>query len=412
MERLKSIPVWDMNSASNPLATFAFRAALICVGSILSLLVLIGMRRLYRDFYFHRLDRLAFAFRRDWKKLLSADIAVDSWRRNRFKRAVVERLVLDRIGNCSESHGHEIQEFIRRSGLLEKRIWQASSGARHQKREALLVLGRSRLPEVLDLLADAAESQDRMIQDAGIRALGYMGTAEAAVVILQCLASGTLKVSQISIKDALLRCCRARPDLLVPYLHLESTTHLFLARILGEVATPEVAHDLAILAKDADPEVRASSARGLAHAEPLVGIAALSELAMDEVWFVRLRAVVSLAAFRHPASLPALLSTICDINRTVRHRSASALAQLPKDLLPVIVDRVAATGDKYALHALISELERIGECSGLMLQLSDKEALISDSGRNLLRAVEEARRQIEQQRNARQGATEVVAGNA
>src|SRR5579884_2988758 len=161
-----------------------------------------------------------------------------------------------------------------------------------------------------------------------------------------------------------------------------------------------------------NPEVRASSARGLAHAEPLVGIAALSELAMDEVWFVRLRAVVSLAALRHPASLPALLSTICDINRTVRHRSASALAQLPKDLLPVIVDRVAATGDKYALHALISELERIGECSGLMLQLSDREALISDSGRNLLRAVEEARRQIEHQRNARQGASEVAAGNA
>lgn len=400
-----------MDSASNALATFALRAALTCLGGIVVLLVFIGVRRLYRDFYFRRLDALGFALRRDWKELLNASVAVDSWRRDKFKRAVVERIALDRIGSCSELDCAEIQQFIRRSGLMEKRIWQATAAARHQRREALLVLGRSRLPEVLDILAKAAECDDRMIQDAGVRALGYMGTAEAGVVILQCLASGTLKVSQVSIKDALLRCCRAHPDLLVPYLHLDNTTHLFLARILGEVANPEVAHDLAILAKDADPEIRASSARGLAHAEPLVGIAALSELAMDEVWFVRLRAVVSLAAFRHPASLPALLSTICDINRTVRHRSASALAQLPKDLYPVIVDRVAATGDKYALHALISELERIGECSGLMLQLSDKQALISDSGRNLLRAVEEARRQIEAQRSARQVANEVAAPN-
>ncbi|HKR31215.1 MAG TPA: HEAT repeat domain-containing protein, partial [Terriglobales bacterium] len=173
-----------------------------------------------------------------------------------------------------------------------------------------------------------------------------------------------------------------------------------------------IAEDLAILAKDPDPEIRASSARGLAHVEPLVGIAVLSELAMDQFWFVRLRAVVSLAAFRHPASLPALLATICDVSRIVRQRSASALAQLPKDLLPVIVDRLAATGDKYALHAFISELERIGECAGLMLQLSDKQALISDNGRNLLRAVEEARRQIEEQRNARKLANEMVPSNA
>jgi hypothetical protein len=401
-----------MASISNALSTFALRAALASLGSILALLAFIVLRRFYRTQYFKKLDAVGFAFRREWDDLLCLRIPASNWRSSRFKRAVVEQIALDKMTRSSETDCSKIQEFIRRSSLMEQRLWEASAAPRHQRREALLALGRTRLPEFLAVLSQASESSDSIIQDAAIRALGYMGSAEAGIIILQRLASGNLKVSQLAIKDALLRSCRSRPDLLLPYLNLEGNTHLFLSRILGEVANPTIAEDLAILAEDRDPEIRACAARGLAHAEPLVGVAALSELAMDDVWFVRLRAVVSLAAFRHPASLPALLATICDVNRIVRQRSASALAQLPRDLLPVIVDRVAATGDKYALHALISELERIGECSGLMLQLSDKQALMSDSGRNLLRAVEHARQQIEAQRTARQLADEVAQSNA
>jgi len=401
-----------MASISNALSTFALRAALASLGSILALLAFIVLRRFYRTQYFKKLDAVGFAFRREWDDLLCLRIPASNWRSSRFKRAVVEQIALDKMTRSSETDCSKIQEFIRRSSLMDQRLWEASAAPRHQRREALLALGRTRLPEFLAVLSQASESSDSIIQDAAIRALGYMGSAEAGIIILQRLASGNLKVSQLAIKDALLRSCRSRPDLLLPYLNLEGNTHLFLSRILGEVANPTIAEDLAILAEDRDPEIRACAARGLAHAEPLVGVAALSELAMDDVWFVRLRAVVSLAAFRHPASLPALLATICDVNRIVRQRSASALAQLPRDLLPVIVDRVAATGDKYALHALISELERIGECSGLMLQLSDKQALMSDSGRNLLRAVEHARQQIEAQRTARQLADEVAQSNA
>ena len=402
----------SISNASNPLATFALRAALASVGMIVSLLVFIVARRIWRARYFRRLDAVGFVYRRNWEDLLTFRIPTENWRSNKFKRAVVERIVLDRVAECSEPERSRVHDFIRRSALMEERIWEASRAPRHQRREALLALGRSRLPEVVDVLSRAAESTDSIIQDAAIRALGYIGSAEAAIIILQRLAAGSLKVSQMTLKDALLRCCRAHPELLLPYLNLDGNTHTFLSRILGEVANPQMAEDLAILAKDPDPEIRACSARALAHAEPLIGIAVLSELAMDDVWFVRLRAVVSLASFRHPASLPALLATVCDINRIVRQRSASALAQLPRDLLPLIVDRVAATADKYALHAFISELERVGECSGLMLLLSDKQALISDSGRNLLRAVEEARRQIESQRTARQTREPMAATNA
>src|SRR5579884_904944 len=327
-----------MASISDALATFALRAALISLGIIAALLVFIVARRAYRANYFRRLDAVGFAFRRDWEELLTFRIPAESWRSNKFKRAVVERITLDKLAECSDSERSRVQDFIRRSALMEERMWEASTAPRHQRREALLALGRSRLPEVIGVLSQAAESTDSIVQDAAIRALGYVGSAQAGIIILQRLASGSLKVSQVTLKDALLRCCRSHPELLLPYLNLDRHTHTFLSRILGEVANAQMAEDLAILAKDPDPEIRASSARGLAHAEALVGVAVLSELAMDEVWFVRLRAVVSLASFRHPSSLPALLATVCDINRIVRQRSASALAQLPRDLLPLIVD--------------------------------------------------------------------------
>src|SRR6185437_11621833 len=306
-----------MASISNALSTFALRAALASLGSILALLAFIVLRRFYRTQYFKKLDAVGFAFRREWDDLLCLRIPASNWRSSRFKRAVVEQIALDNMTRSSETDCSKIQEFIRRSSLMEQRLGEASAAPRHQRREALLALGRTRLPEFLAVLSQASESSDSIIQDAAIRALGYMGSAEAGIIILQRLASGNLKVSQLAIKDALLRSCRSRPDLLLPYLNLEGNTHLFLSRILGEVANPTIAEDLAILAEDRDPEIRACAARGLAHAEPLVGVAALSELAMDDVWFVRLRAVVSLAAFRHPASLPALLATICDVNRTV-----------------------------------------------------------------------------------------------
>ncbi len=211
--------------------------------------------------------------------------------------------------------------------------------------------------------------------------------------MLRALTAGKLRVSDLTLKDSLLRISRSDPKVLCRYLD-GGTTRLLIARILCEVADESVADDLATLAKDADPEIRACAARGLARTEPLFGSTVLSEMAGDSVWFVRLRAVVSMARLKHPASMGALLAAICDSNRAVRQRAAEALGQLPRELYPVILDRIAATKDKYALHAFVSELERIGECSGLMLQLSDKQALMSDGGKNLLHAVEEARRQI------------------
>jgi len=401
-----------MDSISDVLPEFALHAAVASFLSIAALLLFIAARRFYRGRYFQKLDEQAFSFRHHWNDVITFRVPAKRWRRDKFKRAVVERLALDRVESSGEPDRKILQDFIRRSGLMERRVWESKAGSRHQRRDALLALGRTRMPDFINVLESALEARDSYLQEAATRALGQIGTSAAALAILRVVAAGKLRVSHLTVKDSLVRCSRSDPKLLVRYLDTGKDTHLLVARVLGEVANSEVAEDLALLARDVEPEIRASAARGLAHAEPLFAVAALSELAMDEVWFVRLRAVVSLASLRHPGSMPALLATICDVNRSVRQRTAAALAQLPSELLPVIIDRVTATHDKYALHALISELERIGACSGLILQLSDKQALESDQGQNLLKAVEEARKQIADKRSGMRAAIQAVVGHA
>src|SRR6266446_7419 len=82
----------------------------------------------------------------------------------------------------------------------------------------------------------------------------------------------------------------------------------------------------------------------------------LSELARDPIWFVRLRAIVSLGKFSDPRAVPSLLRGLTDANRLVRLRAAEALVDLKKDMAPIF-ERVVETGDRYGLHAYLTALE-------------------------------------------------------
>jgi hypothetical protein len=381
-----------MDSASDVLSAFALRIALVSAALIVGLLVFILLRRFYRGRLFASLDEQSFSVRQHWNDIVSYRIPVKDWYHKPVARTLIEQTALDRIADAGDERRAELQRFLRHTGLVQRRIFEARFGARHKRHEAVLALGRSRLPEAIPVLSEVLQDTDHLLQDAAMRALGHMETPAAGVAIMDAIEVAEIQVSQFTVKDALLRTCRSQPQLLTRYLD-DETTRLLVARILGEIANGSVADELAVLAADPDPEIRASAARGLAYVEPLFAVSVLSELVMDEVWFVRLRAVVSLAGFNHPATMGALLASICDTHRSVRQRSAAALVQL-KPLLPMILDRISVSEDKYALHAFISELERSGECHDLMLRLNDKEALVHEDGRWLMAAVEKARRQI------------------
>jgi HEAT repeat protein len=85
---------------------------------------------------------------------------------------------------------------------------------------------------------------------------------------------------------------------LLPYLqHSEGAVREVLGRVLGEVSTTSLGTEMLQFVDDSLPELRAAAARSLSHAEPGVAIDVLSELARDDMWFVRLRAIVSLEGF-------------------------------------------------------------------------------------------------------------------
>jgi len=110
-----------MDSVSNVLLQFAFHAALGSAGLIAVLLFFIAARRFYRGRYFAKLDEQAFSFRHRWNYVISFRVSPKAWRKNRFKRAVVERIVLARLESSTEPDRTIYQDFIRRSALMETR---------------------------------------------------------------------------------------------------------------------------------------------------------------------------------------------------------------------------------------------------------------------------------------------------
>ena len=131
-------------------------------------------------------------------------------------------------------------------------------------------------------------------------------------------------------------------------------------------------------------ELRAAAARALSQSPSGISLDVLNELARDSVWFVRLRAIVSLGKLSDRRAVPALLRGLTDSNRLVRFRSGEALVALNTEMVPIF-QQVVATGDRYGLHAyvtavenanLLEKLESDLQCS-TSTTLDEKERLLS-----------------------------------
>jgi len=168
-----------------------------------------------------------------------------------------------------------------------------------------------------------------------------------------------------------MRCYQDKPEALLPYLRRSlGESRVLLARVAGELATPQMADEIILLADDPEPEIRASAARALAAMPLPLAIPVLAKLIRDDAWFVRLRATSSLNQVLHPRAIPILLEAIRDSHRLVRIRAATALAKFEHETVEIL-QSIVDSRDQYALQAMISALELGGGFGNILSQLAD-----------------------------------------
>ena len=379
------------------IAGLIVKAILLSVAGIVGLIIFIAARRWSRGRYFARLNERTFVLRSQWNDILSGKIPASAWRLKELDCEIVESMLLDSLELAVlPQELPPLMGCLRSSGLLDLRIYEARAQRGWKRRAALVALGRTRAPEAVPALAEALEAEDEETRMAAVRGLGHTELAEAAVPIIECLLLGRWPLPEHAVKNALVNCCHNSPGMLLSYLK-QSTgrPRELLARVLAEMATPELGEDLILLATDNDPEVRASAARAMGCAQPSFGLSVLSVMVKDAEWFVRLRAVVALASINHSGRVRPLLSALCDSNRYVRQRAAWALAQMGSNL-DDILSRVVETQDNYALQAFISELERSGSIEHLVDAL-EKHDEQTDARNILLHTLDTTRHKLEQE---------------
>ncbi len=366
-------------------SAFVFKAIVGAIAVDILLLAFILLRRSYRMRYFRKRDARVFELRQQWDALISGEIPYQTWRTKSFDRRIIEDMALDAFEAAAADQSARLLRFLRTSGLIEKRIWTARSAKGWRRRSALVALGRTRAPEGIPALSEALRDRDPEARNAALRGLGRLGSPEAAEEILNWLAESGVNVPVLPLQNALINCCRERPQILLSYLQLASPQlREVLARVLGEVASPSLGSELIGLADDELPELRAAAARALSNAQPGHAVEVLGELSRDPIWFVRLRAVVAIGKLYDPAAVPHLINALTDSNRLVRMRAAEALVDFKSELASIFA-QVVKTGDRYGLHAFLAALENADLRKRLDADL--RQAAFSDGELDLLLAV-------------------------
>jgi len=370
-------------------ASLLFKAIIVAIVLDALLLAFILLRRTYRKWYFKKRDARVYEFRQRWHALISGEIPFETWRKKPFDRRIVEEIALDAFEAAGPEESARLLKFLRNSGLIEKRIFEARNHKGWRRLRALVALGRTRAPEGIHALAEGLRDSDLETRLASLRGLARTASPKAAEEILAWLGEAKLTVPELPLQSALVQCCAERPQLLIPFVrNAQGPLREVLGRVLGEVATPSLGPDLLQFAGDKLDELRASVARAMSHSNSELSLNVLIDLAQDRTWFVRLRAIVSLGKQSDDRAIPVLVHGLTDSNRLVRLRGAEALVGLNTETASIF-EQVVALQDRYGLHAYLTALENAGLRGRLESRLRD-DARLSQAQKDHLFAVLQA----------------------
>ncbi|HLZ52486.1 MAG TPA: HEAT repeat domain-containing protein [Candidatus Acidoferrum sp.] len=371
--------LWKLSPAG-----FVLKAIAVAIVADALLLAFILLRRTYRRRYFAKRDARVFELRQKWDALISGTVPYGTWRQKPFDRRIVESIALDEFEAAGPEQSARLLRFLRESGLIEKRIFEARRLTGWRRMRALVALGRTRAPEGIPALAEGLRDRDLEIRLAALRGLGRTACPQAAEEVLAWVSERGLSVPALPLQSTLIQCCAERPQLLIPYVqNAEGPLREVLGRVLGEVATPSLGLDLLQFVGDDLDELRAAAARAMSHAKSGLAFDVLTQLARDPIWFVRLRAIVSLGKLSDPRTIPALLRGLMDSNRLVRLRAAEGIVVLKADMAQIFAN-VVATEDRYGLHAYLTALEN-ADLRGKLEESIETSGKINENDKNRLR---------------------------
>ncbi len=342
----------------------------VAIGLTLLFLFTVARRALERH-RTRRLDALSLKIHGQWRELVRGEIPAEEWRRDSEQCEIVQSIVIHEISAATDKDRAGLQKFLRTTGLLESTIDRVHCARGWKRRRAMLALGAMRVPEAIAPLSEALDDWQLDTRLVAVQALGRTGLAEGAEQILEMFLIGGLKIPSDPLANALVRCYLEQPEAILPYLRRSlGEARELLARVASEIATPEMADDMILLAGDPGPEVRACAAKSLAVALPAVAIPALAHLTRDEIWFVRLRAVSALNEFTQPRTIPILLEALRDSNHLVRTRAATGLVQFEHEAIEIL-QKIVDSRNPDALQAMISALELSGGFERVVAELGD-----------------------------------------
>src|SRR6267143_2093838 len=126
-------------------AAFVLQAIVLAILVDGLLLAFILLRRTYRKRYFAKRDARVFELRQKWDALISGEIPYETWRKKPFDRRIVESVALDAFEAAGAEESARLLKFLRASGLIEKRIFEAwqLTGWRRMRALVALEIGRA-----------------------------------------------------------------------------------------------------------------------------------------------------------------------------------------------------------------------------------------------------------------------------
>ena len=360
------------------------------IGILGAMFAFILGRRAWRAYVFRRRDRYREYWQLRFPSLLSGGVPSAQEMQSAEAGEVLESLLLNRLETAVEEEEQKrLDEVFERSGLLEHRIQMLRRGARWDRLHSAAILGQVRCAAAIPALEKALTDPWPPLRSEALRSLGRIGSPVAGPALLTFLRQGMPEEPTIWL-DAAVDCISDVGAFLPLLEDAREEVRILAARAVAESPQPipsPLFDSLSSLAFDPNPEVRAQAMRVLGRSGEGRAVPLLVAGALDDVWFVRLRAVAALATASTAAALEAVLRASGDPDFRVRQRAAVTLASLaarPAQVLEWLVNMQ----DRYAVEGFLSQLARSGLLwRALPLLLAAEESRRQDAEKLLSGAV-------------------------